>query len=60
MVPHERNARQGGVAYARLGFSHRYRSLGKDELLFVLDRHWKRPAGPSTRTTSQTPRQSPQ
>ncbi|MDN4507811.1 AAA family ATPase [Dietzia kunjamensis] len=28
--------------YSRLGFSHRYRALGKDELLFVLDRHWKR------------------
>jgi DNA transposition AAA+ family ATPase len=28
--------------YSRLGFSHRYRSLGRDELLFVLDRHWKR------------------
>ena len=28
--------------YSRLGFSHRYRNLGRDELLFVLDRHWKR------------------
>lgn len=28
--------------YSRLGFSHRYRPLGRDELLFVLDRHWKR------------------
>jgi DNA transposition AAA+ family ATPase len=28
--------------YSRLGFSHRYRTLGRDELLFVLDRHWKR------------------
>lgn len=28
--------------YSRLGFSHHYRSLGRDELLFVLDRHWKR------------------
>ena len=28
--------------YSRLGFSHRYRALGRDELLFVLDRHWKR------------------
>ncbi|MFJ4107991.1 AAA family ATPase [Oerskovia enterophila] len=27
--------------YSRLGFSHRYRALGRDELLFVLDRHWK-------------------
>lgn len=28
--------------YSRLGFSHRYRALGRDELLFVLDRHWNR------------------
>lgn len=28
--------------YSRLGFSHRYRNLGRDELLFVLTRHWKR------------------
>ncbi len=28
--------------YSRLGFSHRYRALGRDELVFVLDRHWKR------------------
>jgi hypothetical protein len=28
--------------YSRLGFSHRYRPLGRDEVLFVLDRHWKR------------------
>jgi DNA transposition AAA+ family ATPase len=28
--------------YSRLGFSHHYRTLGRDELLFVLDRHWKR------------------
>ncbi len=28
--------------YSRLGFSHRYRALGRDELLFVPDRHWKR------------------
>ena len=28
--------------YSRLGFSHRYRTLGREELLFVLDRHWKR------------------
>src|SRR5690606_11962334 len=28
--------------YSRLGFSHRYRALGRDELLFVLGRHWKR------------------
>lgn len=28
--------------YSRLGFSHRYRALGRDELLFVLDRHWTR------------------
>lgn len=28
--------------YSRLGFSHRYRALGRDELLFVLARHWKR------------------
>ncbi len=28
--------------YSRLGFAHRYRALGQDELLFVLDRHWKR------------------
>ena len=28
--------------YSRLGFSHRYRTLARDELLFVLARHWKR------------------
>src|SRR6218665_1781845 len=28
--------------YSRLGFSHQYRALGREELLFVLDRHWKR------------------
>ena len=28
--------------YSRLGFSHRYRNLGRDELLFVLERRWKR------------------
>lgn len=28
--------------FSRLGFSHRYRALGKDELLFVLNRHYKR------------------
>lgn len=28
--------------YSRLGFSHLYRGLGRDELLFVLDQHWKR------------------
>lgn len=28
--------------YSRLGFSHRYRALGREELLFVLGRHWKR------------------
>jgi len=29
--------------YSRLGYSHRYRALGRKELLFVLDRHRKRP-----------------
>lgn len=28
--------------HSRLGFPHRYRAFGRDELLFVLDRHWKR------------------
>ncbi|WP_295125089.1 AAA family ATPase [uncultured Leifsonia sp.] len=28
--------------YSRLGFSHHYRALGRDEILFVLDRHWRR------------------
>ncbi|MDN5606082.1 MAG: AAA family ATPase, partial [Kocuria sp.] len=28
--------------YSRLGFSHKYRSLGRDELLFVLERQWRR------------------
>lgn len=28
--------------YSRLGFSHLYRALGREELLFVLDRQWKR------------------
>lgn len=34
--------------YSRLGFSHRYRALDRDELLFVLDRHWKRLASSSS------------
>lgn len=28
--------------YSRIGFSHRYALLSKDELAFVLQRHWKR------------------
>ena len=28
--------------YSRIGFAHQYRSLGDDELAFVLTRHWKR------------------
>lgn len=28
--------------YSRIGFSHRYAPLSKDELAFVLKRHWKR------------------
>lgn len=28
--------------YSRLGFAHRYRAPGRDELLFVLTRHYKR------------------
>jgi DNA transposition AAA+ family ATPase len=28
--------------YSRLGFSHLYKGLGRDELLFVLHQHWKR------------------
>lgn len=27
--------------YSRVGFAHQYRPLGKDELLFVLQRHWR-------------------
>lgn len=27
--------------YSRVGFAHQYRSLGQDELLFVLERHWR-------------------
>ncbi|PFG42036.1 hypothetical protein ATJ88_0686 [Isoptericola jiangsuensis] len=27
--------------YSRLGFSHQYRTLGREELLFVLGRYWK-------------------
>ncbi|HAM22576.1 MAG: AAA family ATPase [Candidatus Nanopelagicales bacterium] len=28
--------------YSRVGFAHQYRALADDELLFVLQRHWKR------------------
>lgn len=28
--------------YSRIGFAHQYRTLGDDELAFVLTRHWKR------------------
>jgi len=27
--------------YSRVGFAHHYRPLGNDELLFVLQRHWR-------------------
>ena len=27
--------------YSRVGFAHQYRTLGNDELLFVLHRHWR-------------------
>ena len=27
--------------YSRVGFAHQYRPLGQDELLFVLQRHWR-------------------
>lgn len=27
--------------YSRVGFAHQYRPLGKEELLFVLQRHWR-------------------
>ena len=27
--------------YSRVGFAHQYRPLGQDELLFVLERHWR-------------------
>lgn len=28
--------------YSRVGFAHHYRALGNDELLFVLQRHWRK------------------
>jgi len=28
--------------YSRLGFAHQYRPLGHDELLFVLERQWRK------------------
>ncbi len=28
--------------YSRIGFAHQYRPLGQEELLFVLDRYWRR------------------
>ena len=27
--------------YSRVGFAHHYRPLGDDEMLFVLQRHWR-------------------
>ena len=27
--------------YSRVGFAHHYRPLGNDEMLFVLQRHWR-------------------
>ena len=30
-----------GRGYSRVGFAHQYRPLGNDELLFVLQRHWR-------------------
>jgi len=28
--------------YSRIGFAHQYRTLGDDELAFVLTRHWRK------------------
>ena len=47
--------------YSRLGFSHHYRALGRDELLFVLDHHWKRlgrALDPEDFTASRSPSDS--
>jgi len=32
---------RGRSLYSRIGFSHRYAPLSKDELAFVLKRHWQ-------------------
>src|SRR5690625_2503997 len=43
----DRHARPGEAVqplpqfYSRVGFAHQYRPLGQDELLFVLERHWR-------------------
>ena len=44
--------------YSRVGFAHQYRALADDELLFVLQRHWKRLARHWTPTISPTTKQS--
>ena len=31
-----------GPLYSRVGFAHEYRPLGRDELLFVLEHHWRK------------------
>lgn len=45
---------------SQLGERSRCRALGREELLFILDRHWKRLGAHSTPRTSPTPRKSPQ
>jgi hypothetical protein len=45
--------------YTRHGFSHHYRALGRDELLFVPTATGNASAAPSTPTTSPTPKPSP-
>ena len=45
--------------YSRVGFAHQHRTLADDELVFVLQRHWKRLGKPSTPTTSPTIKPSP-
>ena len=42
--------------YSRVGFAHQYRPLGQDELLFVLQRHWRslgKPLDPEDFTDAQ-------
>ena len=28
--------------YSRIGFAHEYRSIGKEEMIFILEHHWRK------------------
>ena len=44
--------------YSRFGFSHHYRARAREELLFILERHWKRLGRPPRISRRQHPLRS--